>query len=61
MPKINLKFRDLRNLVLFAQFKKDENNHGGVLLLVKLQASARNFTKSNKHTSMGDFNIFKIV
>ena len=30
----------LRDLVLFAQFKKsDKNTHGGVLLLVKLEAS----------------------
>ena len=29
----------LRNLVPFAQFKKRENIHGGVLLLVKLQAT----------------------
>ena len=29
----------LRNLVAFAQFKKRENIHGGVLLLVKLQAT----------------------
>ena len=28
----------LRNLVPFVQFKKRENTHGGVLLLVKLQA-----------------------
>ena len=37
----------LRNLVLFAQFKKRENTHKGVLLLVKLRAKACNFTKSN--------------
>ena len=37
----------LCNLVPFVQFKKPENTHGGVLLLVKLQASACNFTKSN--------------
>ena len=30
----------LRDLVLFAQFKKYENTHGGVLILVKLQAEA---------------------
>ena len=30
----------LRDLVLFVQFKKRENTHGGVLLLVKLQAEA---------------------
>ena len=28
----------LRNLVPLVQFKKRENTHGGVLLLVKLQA-----------------------
>ena len=28
----------LRDLVPFAQFKKPENTHGGVLLLVKMQA-----------------------
>ena len=27
----------MRNLVPFVQFKKRENSHGGVLLLVKLQ------------------------
>ena len=37
----------LCNLLPFVQFKKPENTHGGVLLLVKLQASACNFTKSN--------------
>ena len=30
----------LRDLVPFAQFKKRKNTHGGVLLLVKLQAEA---------------------
>ena len=36
------------NLVLFLRFKKREKNtHGGVLLLVKLQALACNFTKNN--------------
>ena len=30
----------LRNLVPFVQFKKRENTHGDVLLLVSLQASA---------------------
>ena len=33
------------DLVPFAQFRNVENTHGGVLLLVKLQASARNCTK----------------
>ena len=37
----------LRNLVSFVQFKKHEIIHGGVLLLVKMQASTCNFTKSN--------------
>ena len=40
----------LRDLVPFAQFKKRENTHGGVLLLVnlvKLQALVCNFTKCN--------------
>ena len=30
----------LRNLVAFEQFKKRKNTHGGVILLVKLQAEA---------------------
>ena len=37
----------LRDLVLFVQFKKRENNYGGVLLLVKLQPEACNFNWSN--------------
>ena len=37
----------LHDLVPCAQFKKRKNIHGGGLLLVKLQASACNFTKSN--------------
>ena len=37
----------LRDLVLFVQFKKRENTHRWMLLLVKLQAKACNFTKSN--------------
>ena len=36
-----------RDLVPFVQFKKRENSHGGVLLFVKFQALACNFTKSN--------------
>ena len=36
-----------RDLVPFAQFKNVENTHGGVLLLVKVQASACNCTKIN--------------
>ena len=35
----------LRDWVPFAQFQKRENTHGGMLLLVKLQAKA---TKSRK-------------
>ena len=35
----------LRDLAPFVQFKKRENTHGEVLLLVKLQALA--FTRSN--------------
>ena len=34
-----------RNLVPFVQFKKREKHHGEVLLLVKFQVSACNFTK----------------
>ena len=37
----------LRDLVPFVQFKKHEKYHGGVLILVKLQASACKFTKIN--------------
>ena len=37
----------LRDLVPLVQFKKCENIHGGVLILVKLQVSACNFTKIN--------------
>ena len=37
----------LRNFVQFVQFKNVENTHGGLLILVKLQAEACNFTKSN--------------
>ena len=37
----------LRNLVSLVQFKKREHTRGGVLLLVKLQALACNFTKSD--------------
>ena len=37
----------MRDLVQFVQFKKPENTHGRVLLLVTLQASTCNFTKSN--------------
>ena len=37
----------LRNLLPLVQFQKVKNTHGGVLLLVKSQAEACNFTKSN--------------
>ena len=38
----------LRNLESFVQFKNVKNTRGGVLLLVKFQATkACNFTKSN--------------
>ena len=36
----SMKCDALRDLVAFAQFKKRENIHGGVLILVKLQTSA---------------------
>ena len=38
--------------------KNTKNIHGGMLLLVKFQAEARNFTKSN--TPMGVFHVFKL-
>ena len=55
MNKVNLNINNtrmntlgaLRNLVPFVQFKNVKNTHGGVLLLVKLQDQACNFTKSN--------------
>ena len=37
----------LRNFIQFAPFKNVENNHAGLLLLVKLQGEACNFTKSS--------------
>ena len=37
----------LRDLLPFVQFKNVKNTHEGVLILVKLQASAYNFTKIN--------------
>ena len=37
----------LRDLVPSVQFKNVKNTHGGVLILVKLQTSACNFTKIN--------------
>ena len=36
----------LRDLLLFVQFRKRKNANGEVILLVKLQAEACNFTKS---------------
>ena len=39
--------------------KKETSNQGGVILLVKLQALACNFTKY--HSSMGVSHVFKIV
>ena len=36
----------LRDLVPFLQFKERENTHGAVILSVKLQAEACNFTKN---------------
>ena len=36
----------LRDLVPFVQFKNMNNTCGGVLILIKLQAKACNFTKS---------------
>ena len=38
---------ELHDLVTFVQFKIRENTHGGVLILVKLQAEAFNFIKIN--------------
>ena len=43
---ISWAYNPLRYLVQFAQFKNMKNYHGGVFLLVKLQAKAWNFTKS---------------
>ena len=37
----------LRDLVLFAQFKKRKNTHGEVLFLIKLQAKAWDLTNGN--------------
>ena len=37
---IHIKCDALRDLVPFVQFKNVKNTHGGVLILVKLQASA---------------------
>ena len=59
--KTSLKICDpLRGLVPFAQFKKRENAHAGVLFLVKLLALAWNFTKSNTPTWMF-FTFFKFT
>ena len=49
----------LRDLVPFDNFKNKNNNHGRVSLLVTLQASTCNVTKSK--TPMVDFHIFYIV
>ena len=49
----------LRDLVAFVQFKKHENTHGGVLILVKLQAESCNFTKINT-PSWVFFTFFKL-
>ena len=49
----------LRDLVSSIQFKNVINTHGGVLFLVKLQASACNFAKSNTPPSV--FFTFKIA
>ena len=49
----------LRDLVPCAQFKNVKNIHGGVLLSVKLQAEACNFTKSNT-TPWVFFTLFKL-
>ena len=46
----------LRDLVPFVQFKKRENTHGGVLILVKLQATT---TKTNTPTWVS-FTFFKL-
>ena len=51
-----LKFRGQGTI--YTILKNMKNSHEGVLLLVKLQASACNFTKSN---SMGDFYVFEIA
>ena len=51
----------LRDLVPFLQFKKHEKHHEGVLLSVKLQALACNFTKSST-SPWGDLHqVFLIV
>ena len=47
----------MRDLVPFGKFKKRENTHEGVTLLVKLQTSAFNF----KHSSMGIFRVVQIL
>ena len=53
----------LRDLLPFVQFKNVKNNHGGVLLLVKLQAEAHNASqlfphwKSFMFEQLGAFNL----
>ena len=54
-----LKCDVLRSLVLFVQFKKRENTHGGVLFLVKLLAKNLQFTKNNTAPWMF-FTFFKL-
>ena len=49
----------MHDLISFVRFKKRQNIHGGVLLLVKLQVLVCNFAKSI--TPPWDFHVFKIV
>ena len=49
----------LCDLVPFVQHKKGKNTHGGVLLLLKLQAEVCNFTKTNISPSV-IFMFFKL-
>ena len=42
-----IKYIAFRVFVPFLQFKNVKNAHGGLLLLVKLQAKACNFSKIN--------------
>ena len=46
------KYHALRNLVPFILFKKRENTHEGVLLLVTLQVETCNHIKSNTLSCM---------
>ena len=52
-------FAALRDLVSFGQLKNGKNTHGGVLLLLKLQAKTCNFAKSNT-PSWVFFTFFKL-